>query len=422
MEIAKIIGRQIFDSRGNPTVEVDIWLKNGAFGRASVASGASTGSHEAVEKRDGGQPYGGLGVNQALGSITDVIAPGIQGWLVDDQRRLDEKLCRLDGTDNKANLGANAILAVSLAAAKAVASANRKFLYQYVAELSNQKELRMPMPLVNVLNGGMHAAGSTDVQEWMIVPVGAKDFKHAMQMASEVFHSLKKVLVDKGYSTLVGDEGGFAPAVKSGNAEALQLLHEATKQAGYKWGQDIAVALDVAATELYANGHYHLSQDKQTLSADRLGGWYKHLIKHAPIVSIEDPFAEDDWPAWIDLQHELGDKLQLVGDDLLVTNTRRLQMAIDKKAANAILIKPNQIGTLTETIDAVKLAQDNGWNTIISHRSGETEDTTIAHLALGLNAGQIKTGSMSRSEGLAKYNELLRLSEHANVPLARPFG
>jgi enolase len=422
MEIKHVVARQIFDSRGNPTVEVDVWLEGGGFGRAAVPSGASTGSHEAAERRDGGDAYGGKGVMLAVQAVQTVIAPVVKGMPANKQYDLDKKMCLADGTPNKGKLGANAILAVSLAAARAAANAQHKFLFQYVAELSHHDHLTLPMPMVNVLNGGQHAANSTDIQEWMIVPVGAANLVAALRMASEVFHNLKKVLTEKGYSTLVGDEGGFAPSVKNGNAEALQLLKVATEKAGYVWGKDIAVALDVAASELYREGTYHLERDGQIYSANQLTDWYADLLEHNPVVSIEDPFAEDDWPAWINMQARFNNRLQLVGDDLLVTNTRRLHKAIVHKAANAILIKPNQIGTLTETVAAVKMAQDSGWRTIMSHRSGETEDATIAHLAVGLNTGQIKTGSMSRSDRLAKYNELLRISEHTHAKLAQPFA
>jgi enolase len=420
MKIQKIIARQILDSRGNPTVEVDVELDDGSRGRAAVPSGASTGSHEAIEKRDGGKAYGGKGVLEAVKSVTDVIAPAVKDMDASDQKALDAKLLELDGTPNKANLGANAILGVSLAVAKAAAVSQNLEFYEYVAKLAGNNKLSLPMPMMNFLNGGAHASDSTDVQEWMIVPIGAATFPDALRMGAEIFQTLRSVLKSQGHSIQVGDEGGFAPKISS-NAGALELLKEASAKAGYTWGVDVAAALDVASTEFYEEGHYYLRRDEQTLSSAELLDWYKELADKHPIVSIEDPFAEDDWQGWADMTTALGDKLQIVGDDLLVTNPERLQKAIDQKAANAILIKPNQIGSLSETIEAVKLAQKNGWNTVMSHRSGETEDTTIAHLAVGLGTGQIKTGSLSRTDRLAKYNELLRIGENPDLTLANPF-
>jgi enolase len=420
MKITKILARQILDSRGNPTVEVDVTLEDGSFGRAAVPSGASTGSHEAIEKRDGGTEYGGKGVTQAVKNVTDKIAPVLKDVDAFDQKAVDAAMMELDGTPNKAELGANAILGVSLAVAKAAAVSKNLEFYEYVAHLAGNKAMSLPMPMMNVLNGGAHASDSTDVQEWMIMPIGAATFPDALRMGAEIFQALKGVLKNQGHSIQVGDEGGFAPKISS-NAGALELLKEATVKAGYTWGVDVAAAMDVASTEFYEDQHYNLKRDGQILSSAELLDWYKQLAEKHPIVSIEDPFAEDDWDGWAAMTAELGGKLQIVGDDLLVTNPERLQKAIDQKAANAILIKPNQIGSLSETIEAVQLAQKNGWNTVMSHRSGETEDTTIAHLAVGLGTGQIKTGSMSRTDRLAKYNELLRIGENPDLKLANPF-
>lgn len=420
--ISKIIGRQILDSRGNPTVEADVYLQSGAMGRAAVPSGASTGSGEALELRDGGVVYGGKAVTKAVANINGPISKALIGKDANDQRAIDQTMIELDGTDNKSYLGANATLAVSLATARAVAAAQLVPLYKYVAEMSQTKQLSLPMPMMNVLNGGEHAAGSSDIQEYMIMPVSAKDFAHGLQMGAEIFHSLKTVLSDIGYGTTVGDEGGYAPQVKGGNREPLELISQAVEKAGYRMGEDIVLALDVAASELYSDGSYTLKTENRTLNAAELIDWYESLAQEFPIVSIEDGLDENDWPSWIKLNSRMGDKVQLVGDDLLVTNTKLLRTAIDQKAANSILIKPNQIGTLTETIEAVKVAQEAGWTTVMSHRSGETEDTTIAHLAVGLNTGQIKTGSLSRTDRVAKYNELLRIAEaDAPLDLARPF-
>lgn len=409
--ISKIIGRQIIDSRGNPTVEADVYLEDGSIGRAAVPSGASTGSGEALELRDGGSLYGGKGVSKAVSNINEAIRDRLVGYDASDQSGLDAALIELDGTDSKGSLGANAILAVSLAAAKAVAGAMGVPLHQYVAELTGTSQQSLPMPMMNVMNGGQHAAGSTDVQEYMIVPVGAADFTEAIRIGTEVFHALGKILKDAGYSTTVGDEGGYAPAVKNGNREPLELISKAVEKAGYHFGTDVALALDVAASELYEDGVYSLATEGRTVSASQLIDWYQDIRRQFPIISIEDGLDENDWANWTELTAKLGNDLQLVGDDLLVTNTKLLQRAIDEKSANAILIKPNQIGTLTETIKAVQTAQKAGWNTIMSHRSGETEDVTIAHLAVGLGCGQIKTGSLSRTDRIAKYNELLRIAE-----------
>ncbi len=413
MRITAITARQILDSRGNPTVEAEVCLESGVVGRASVPSGASTGEHEAVELRDGGAAWGGLGVTKAVANIRTEIAQLMMGRDALDQAGLDQALIELDGTSTKARLGANAILAVSLATAKAAAAGKNLQLFEYVASLAGTKP-SMPRPMMNVINGGRHAAGSTDIQEFMIVPLGAGSMEQTLQIGTEVFHALAKVLAKAGYATTVGDEGGFAPAVRGGNAEALDLLVQAIAAAGYEPGADVALALDVAASELLHGDKYELKTEETQQSAAGLIAWYAELAAKYPIISIEDGLGENDWTGWQTLTQQLGGKLQLVGDDLLVTNVERLQHAIDGRAGNAILIKPNQIGTLTETIAAVTLAQKHNWNIIVSHRSGETEDVTIAHLAVGLGAGQIKTGSLSRSERVAKYNELLRISEHLN--------
>ena len=420
--ISKIIGRQIIDSRGNPTVEADVYLEDGTMGRAAVPSGASTGSGEALELRDGGDQWVGKGVSKAVANINGAITERLAGFDASDQPGLDAALIELDGTENKASLGANAILAVSLAAAKASANAKQQPLHQYIAELTGTTQQSLPLPMMNVMNGGQHAAGSTDVQEYMIVPIGASDFTHAMRIGTEVFHALGKVLKEAGYGTTVGDEGGYAPAVKNGNREPLELIAKAVEKAGYTFGTDVALALDVASSELYEDGNYNLATEGRTVSASELIDWYQSIRSEFPIISIEDGLDENDWANWTELTAKLGSDVQLVGDDLLVTNTKLLQRAIDEKAANAILIKPNQIGTLTETINAVQTAQKAGWNTVMSHRSGETEDVTIAHLAVGLGCGQIKTGSLSRTDRIAKYNELLRIAEAApELQLAKPF-
>lgn len=419
--ITHITARQILDSRGNPTIEADVILDDGTLGRAAVPSGASTGSGEALELRDGGEAFGGKGVKKAVASVKERIAPVLIGKDAGDQGALDNLMRELDGTENKAELGANAILAVSLAAAKAVASAQKLPLYRYIAEMTHSTQ-NLPLPMMNIMNGGAHAAFATDIQEFMIICKGADTIERALQMGTEVFHSLAKVLKSKEYPTTVGDEGGFAPRVRNGNREPLELISEAVKAAGYELGKDIVFALDAAASEFYADGKYELKCEGRTLSSDEMVNWLADLAEEFPIVSIEDGLAEDDWDGWRQLVERLGDNVQLVGDDLLVTNTTLLRRAIDEKAANAILIKPNQIGSLTETIEAVKMAQAAGWNTVMSHRSGETEDVTIAHLAVGLGCGQIKTGSLSRTDRVAKYNELLRIAEAGSeLQLARPF-
>jgi len=411
MNITDIHARQILDSRGNPTVEADVYLDDGTMGRAAVPSGASTGSHEAIELRDGDAAYGGKSVLKAVGYVNGEIRDALMGHDASDQAGIDQLMIELDGTANKGRLGANAILAVSLAVAKAAAAAKKLPLYQYVAQLSGTEKLSLPLPMMNIVNGGKHAAGSTDIQEFMIMPVGADTFSKALQMGTEVFHVLGKVLHERGYGTTVGDEGGYAPAVKNGNAEALELIEAAVTKAGYSLGQDIVLALDVASSELIEDGQYVLNTEGKKLSSEEMVAFYKDLTSRFPIRSIEDGLGEDDWDGWKVLNAELGESVQLVGDDLLVTNTEFLQRGIEEKAANAILIKVNQIGSLTETIAAVKMAHDAGWKAVMSHRSGETEDTTISHLAVGLNTGQIKTGSLSRTDRVAKYNELLRIEE-----------
>ena len=411
MKIVYIHARQILDSRGNPTVEADVRLSDDSLGRAAVPSGASTGSHEAIELRDAGSAYGGKGVTKAVAYINGEIRSALIAAEDLDQAGVDKIMIELDGTNNKGRLGANAILAVSLAFAKAAALSRKQPLYVYVAGLAGNQTFTLPLPMMNIINGGAHAAGSTDIQEFMIMPVGAKSFSHCIQIGAEIFHSLAKVLNSHGYSTTVGDEGGYAPAVKNGNAEALELIAEATKNAGYTLGTDVVLALDVAASELIENGKYNLKTEAKQLTSDDMINFYRDITSRFPVVSIEDGLAEDDWTGWQSLTEQLGDKIQLVGDDLLVTNTDFLKRGIAEKSANAILIKVNQIGTLTETINAVTMAHEAGWKAVISHRSGETEDTTIAHLAVGLNTGQIKTGSLSRSDRVAKYNELMRIEE-----------
>ncbi|OGY32321.1 MAG: phosphopyruvate hydratase [Candidatus Andersenbacteria bacterium RIFCSPHIGHO2_02_FULL_45_11] len=412
MKITSIKGREILDSRGNPTVEADVKLEDGTMGRAAVPSGASTGTYEAHELRDADEKrHGGKGVLNAVANINEEIAKALIGHDATDQKAIDQAMIDLDGTPNKGRLGANAILAVSLATAKAAAASQGMPLYAYLLKLAGGKNHTLPLPMMNIINGGKHAAGSTDIQEFMIMPVGAQTFSHAIQIGAEIFQQLGKVLKEKGYATTVGDEGGYAPNVKDGNAEALALIAEATEKAGYKLGEDVVLALDVAASELHEDGKYHLKTENKSLTSEEMVQWYKKLVEDFPIVSIEDGLAEHDWEGWQKLTSELGHKVQLVGDDLLVTNTDFLQKAIDQKAGNAILVKLNQIGTLTETINAINLAAENKWNAIVSHRSGETEDTTISHLAVGLATGQIKTGSLSRTDRVAKYNELLRIEE-----------
>ncbi|WP_305043051.1 phosphopyruvate hydratase, partial [Geoalkalibacter sp.] len=408
-EIKDIYAREILDSRGNPTVEVEVYLESGAMGRADVPSGASTGEREALELRDGDKArYLGKGVLKAVENVNEVIAEALIGWEASDQIGIDRKLLELDGTDFKSNLGANALLGVSLACAKAAAEEAGLPLYQYLGG-ANAKEL--PLPMMNIINGGAHADNNVDIQEFMIMPAGADSFKEALRMGAEIFHALKKVLKGRGYNTAVGDEGGFAPDLKS-NEEALEVIMEAIKAAGYQPGTDVVLALDVAASELFKDGKYHLENEKQPVkSATELIDFYEDLVNRYPIVSIEDGMAENDWEGWKLITERLGKRIQLVGDDLFVTNTRILKEGIDKGIANSILIKVNQIGTLTETLDAIEMAKRAGYTAVISHRSGETEDTTIADLAVATNAGQIKTGSLCRTDRVAKYNQLLRIED-----------
>lgn len=414
MRIKAVKAREVLDSRGNPTVEADVLLDDGTLGRAIAPSGASTGAHEAHELRDGDKGrYGGKGVLKAVGNISGEIAKALAGKDVGDQRGIDEAMIALDGTENKSRLGANAIIAVSLAAAHAAAASKATPLFEYVRSLSfAPRKSVLPLPMCNILNGGAHTDWqSTDVQEFMVQPVGSPTFREAVRACAEVFHSLKRVLDEKGYGTTVGDEGGFAPSVKGGNEEALALVAEAVEKAGYALGEDITLALDVAATELYEGGSYLSRLEHVKFTAEDMIGWYRKMCAKYPIRSIEDGLSEDDWDGWQKLSAALGSSTQLVGDDLLVTNVKFLGRAIQDKAANAILVKVNQIGTLTETVEAVDMAHKAGWKAIISHRSGETEDTTIAHIAVGLGVGQIKTGSVSRTDRTAKYNELMRIEE-----------
>lgn len=410
VKIKSVHAREILDSRGNPTVEVDLELNNGSFGRAGVPSGASTGSHEAVELRDGDpKRYGGKGVEKAANNVNTTISKA----LIDnefDQRKLDETLIKLDGTPNKGNLGANAILGVSIAFSKAVAMSEDLSLAQYFNGLVKGVDMQLPVPMMNIVNGGKHAENAADVQEFMIVPIGLPSFKEALRAGAEIFASLKSILHKRGLATTVGDEGGFAPSLET-NESALVMIMEAIKQAGYTAGKEIAIAMDVAATELYKDGKYVLARDKKTLTSEEMIAWYEMLVDKYPIISIEDGLAEDDWTGYKVLTERLGSKIQLVGDDLFVTNIERLGTGIEKNIANSILIKLNQIGTVSETIDAIDLAHKANYTSIISHRSGETEDSTIADFAVGTGVGQIKTGSLSRSDRTAKYNQLLRLEE-----------
>ena len=406
--IEDVIGREILDSRGNPTVEVDVFLEGGAVGTAMVPSGASTGAHEAVELRDGDpQRYGGKGVLGAVRHINDTIRPELLGVDAVDQVSLDRLLIDLDGTENKSKLGANALLGVSLAVAHAAAESVGLPLYRY---LGGAGARTLPVPLVNILNGGKHAIDSTDFQEFMIVPLGAPTFREGLRWAAETFHALGALLHSQGFSTTVGDEGGYAPSLGN-NEDAIAAVLAAIERAGYTPGEQIAIALDPASTELYADGRYTLAREDRALDGAELIDFWVDWVERYPIVSLEDGLAEDDWSAWTALTERLGDRIQLVGDDLLVTNTERLARGIRERAANSILVKLNQIGTLTETVEAVEMAQRAGWTAVVSHRSGETEDTTIADLVVALNTGQIKTGSMSRSDRIAKYNRLLRIEE-----------
>lgn len=406
--IIDVYAREILDSRGNPTVEVDVTLEDGTFGRAQVPSGASTGAYEAVELRDGDKArYLGKGVLQAVKNVNEVIAPEIVGLDATAQVEIDNLMLALDGTPNKSKLGANAILGVSMAVAKAAAKALKLPLYKYLGGV-NAKEL--PVPMMNILNGGEHADNNVDIQEFMIMPVGATSFREALRMNTEIYHQLKNVLKAKGLSTAIGDEGGFAPNLAS-NEDAIKVILEATDKAGYVAGKDIMIALDVAATEIYKDGKYHLEGEGVVKTSEEMVAYYEMLVNKYPIVSIEDGLAEDDWAGWKLLTEKLGKCVQLVGDDLFVTNVERLSTGIEKETANAILIKVNQIGSITETFNAIEMAKRAGYTCIISHRSGETEDTTIADIAVALNAGQIKTGAPARTDRVAKYNQLLRIEE-----------
>ena len=410
--IEEIVAREILDSRGNPTVEVEVTLEWGAKGRAAVPSGASTGVHEAVELRDGDPGrFGGKGVLKAVENVNDVLAEELWGFDALDQVALDEYLIELDGTPNKGRLGANAILGVSLATAKAAADALGLPLYRYIGGVQART---LPVPMMNILNGGQHATDGPDLQEFMAMPVGAPSFSEALRWGTETYHALKKVLKSKGYNTGVGDEGGFAPSPKS-NEEAVELIIEAIQQAGYVPGTDIFVALDPAASEVFEDGKYVLKKEGRTLSGEEMVDFYEDWVNKYPIISIEDGLAEDDWDAWVLMNQRLGDRLQIMGDDLLVTNVERLKQGIERKVGNSILIKLNQIGTLTETLAAIEMAKRAGWTAVVSHRSGETEDTTIADLVVATNAGQIKTGAPCRSDRVAKFNQLLRIEEELGV-------
>ena len=406
--IESVLAREVLDSRGNPTVEVEVALYDGAKGRAIVPSGASTGVHEAWEKRDGDKKrYGGKGVLQAVEAVNEEIADAIVGWTATDQLGIDQAMIDLDGTENKSRLGANAILGVSLAVAHAAAASQDLPLYRYLGGVSGRT---LPVPMMNIMNGGKHAAGATDMQEFMVMPVGASSYSEGLRWGVEIYHSLKKVLSKKGYTTTVGDEGGFAPRV-SANSEALDLILEAIKEAGYVTGEQIMLAMDPAASEFYEDGKYHLKVEGKTLTGREMVDFWESWVDKYPIISIEDGLHEDDWDNWALMVERLADRLQVVGDDLLVTNVNRIQTALDRKAANSLLCKVNQIGTLSEAIESVALVQRNGWTAVVSHRSGETEDATIADLVVALNAGQIKTGAPARSDRIAKYNQLLRIEE-----------
>ncbi len=406
--IESIYGREVLDSRGNPTVEVQVSLLDGAVGRAIVPSGASTGVHEALEKRDGDSSrYSGKGVLEAISAVNEEIAGTLVGWDATDQVGIDEVMIELDGTENKGRLGANAILGVSLAVARAAADSVGLPLYRYLGGVSART---LPVPMMNIMNGGKHAAGSTDLQEFMIMPVGAPSFSEGVRWSVEIYHALKKVLGNKGYSTTVGDEGGFAPRL-SANKEALDLIVEATEKAGFSPGEQILLAMDPAASEFFADGKYHLKTEGKVLTGAEMVNFYAELVDQYPIISIEDGLQEDDWASWSLMMEEMGDRIQIVGDDLLVTNVGRIGTAFEHKAANSLLCKVNQIGTLTEAIAAVELVQRHGWTAVVSHRSGETEDTTISDLVVALNAGQIKTGAPARTDRVAKYNQLLRIED-----------
>ena len=421
--IKDIKARQVLDSRGNPTVEADVYLENGGFGRAIVPSGASTGSGEALELRDGDpERYQGKSVLKAVWNVNSKIRDVLVGNTA-EPRTVDQMMLDLDGTENKSSLGANAILAVSLANAKANAKAAKMPFYQYVAELAGTTDqMSIPMTMMNVMNGGAHASWSTDFQEYMIIPRSAGNIADAVRVGAEVFHTLKDVLKERDYPTTVGDEGGYAPKMRDGDNEPLECIKYAVEKSGFKFGEDVAIAMDIAASEFYNNDHYELKTNGDWKSADDMINWYTWIVDNYPVVSIEDGLAESDWANWKILTVRLGARTQLVGDDLFVTNVKLLERGITEKCGNAILIKPNQIGTLSETIDTVLLAKKAGFKTVMSHRSGETEDVSIAHLSVGLGTGQIKTGSLSRSERIAKYNELIRIAEsNSTLGLAHPF-
>lgn len=410
LSFKNIHARQVLDSRGNPTVEVEVTLSDGSFASAIVPSGASTGVHEAVELRDKDKTvYGGKGVLKAVENVNKIIFPNLKNENPENQLNIDKKMIELDGTEKKSNLGANAILGVSLATAKAVAVSKNKYLYEYVNDIAGNPKMLLPTPMMNVINGGSHADSGLEIQEFMIFPTNTSSFEESLQVGVEIFHELKKVLKNKGMITAVGDEGGFAPRLSS-NEEAIECILEAAKNVGHDY--KIQIAMDAAASEFYKDGKYKV--DNKEIDQDELVDYYDYLCSKYPIVSIEDAFAEDDFEGFAKMHEKQNDKIQLVGDDLFVTNTKRIQMGIDKKLANSVLIKPNQIGTLSETIEAVQMAQKEGWTTVMSHRSGETEDSTIADLAVGLATGQIKTGSLSRSDRIAKYNQLIRISERSN--------
>jgi enolase len=407
-EIDTIVAREILDSRGNPTVEVEVILADGTWGRAAVPSGASTGVHEALELRDGDvDRYGGKGVQQAVSNVNNIIAPELAGWHVIDQAGIDDHMLGLDGTLNKERLGANAVLGVSLAVARTAANALQLPLYRYIGGVHAHV---LPVPMMNILNGGKHAVDGPDLQEFMIMPVGAPTFAEALRWGSEVYHALKAVLKARGKSTSVGDEGGFAPSLRA-NEEAIEVILEATEKAGYQPGEDISIALDPAASEFFEDGRYILKKEGRDLTGQQMVGFYADWVEKYPIVSIEDGLDEDDWDSWVLMTEQLGDQVQIVGDDLLVTNSERVRRAIDLRACNSLLCKVNQIGSLSEAIAAVQLAQRSGWTAVVSHRSGETEDATIADLAVALNTGQIKTGAPCRSERVAKYNQLVRIEQ-----------
>lgn len=425
MNIESIIARTVLDSRGNPTVEAEVKLANGVTGVAAVPSGASTGSHEAHELRDTDSTnWGGKGVDTAVHNINTEIATALSDMNIYDQFGIDQAMCNLDGTAQKSRLGANATLAVSLATAHAAAASKHLPLYQYLNQLVGEPEMSLPRPMMNILNGGQHAVGGIDIQECMIIPLKTTSIIETVRVGSEIFHALQKILRDNGEATTVGDEGGFSPRHLQNNSQVFELVCQAITAAGYVPGQDIVLAIDAAANEFYDNSDYTFTAESRSLSPQQLSDWYQEQLLAYPLVSIEDAFAEDDWEPWQQLKSAIPGNIQLVGDDLIVTNMERLQTTIDKQAANAVLVKPNQIGTLSETWRVIERAKQEGWATIISHRSGETEDTTIAHIAVGMGCGQIKTGSLSRTDRVAKYNELLRIAERdASLSMYTPaFG